>query len=296
MAMNDVNRDYAGATQEAVAAPSPGACEPVCFSRAYRRKPRSGKPEVPVIHGLANLVVLLCLLCLQGSVLLGLGPLPGAVTAGLLLAGILAWSVVHVMRRRRIFDAADLAAPDEAARLRCVGCRPQLERHGPLTDLAFEPAVFHSLFVQSPMRFQVVVFILLLIPAFAAMHFFLALFMGKPQWSWLFLTKIWLAIGMALWFMGWMWPTYFRVVPGRLDVMRFSNLRGRPIATSRYDLRRSKITVDLRRSILFIDGEDGQADFTFLLMRERDRFGYYILLGALSTHRPPPLPDDALLG
>ncbi|UCG33370.1 MAG: hypothetical protein JSU68_01820 [Phycisphaerales bacterium] len=294
--MNDRSFDEAGSTAEAVAAPSPGACEQVGFSRACRRKPRSGKPEVPVIHGLANLVVLLCLIALQGSVLLGLGPIPGAVAAGLLLAGILAWSVVHIRRRRRIFDAADLDVADDTVRLLCIGSRAYLERHGPLADLAFEPAIFRSLFVQRSMKYQVVVFVLLLIPAYAAVHYFLAWFMGKPQWSWQLVLKIWLAIGVVLWFTGWMWPTYFRVVPGRLDVMRFSNLRGRPIAVSRYDLRRSRITVDLRRSILFIDGEDGQADFTFLLMRERDRFGYYILLGALSTHQPPPLPEDALLG
>lgn len=295
--MNDANPDNVRSNQEVdAAAPSPGACEPICFSRACHRKPRAGRPEVPVIHGLANLAVLTCLIALQGSVLLGLGPLPGAVAAGLLLASILAWSVVHVRRRRRIFDAASLDAPDESVRLCCVGSRAHLERHGPLADLAFEPAVFNSLFVQSSMRYQVVVFILLLIPAYVGVHYFLAWFMGRPQWSWQFVLKIWLAIGVVLWFVGWMWPTYFRVVPGRLDVMRFSNLRGRPLTIRRYDLRRSRITVDLRRSILFIDAEDCRVDLTFMLMRDRDRFGYYVLLGALSTHQPPPLPEDALLG
>lgn len=242
------------------------------------------------------MALLLGLILIRGSDLLGFGPLPGVWLSGGLAVVALLWCIVHLTRRVGVFDAVPNAGPNESFRLNCVGPREYLEQHGPLADLSFEPAIFHSIFVQKSMRCQVVVFILVLLPAFAVMHYLFAWFLGIPGWDRLVLSKIWLAVGLALWFTGWMWPTYFRVVPGRLDVMRFSNLHGRPIAIERFDLRQAKITVDLRRSIIFVDDGCRKADFTFMLMRGRTRFAYYVLLAALSTHKPPPLPDDALLG
>ena len=272
------------------------APEIIYFSGKFKRKPRCPYPTVPVIHGLVNVALLVGLILVRGGQVMGFGALPGALLSGTLAVLAVLWCVAHVARRSSTFEAIPNPAPDESRRLNCVGPREYLERHGPLADLPFEPAIFHSIFVQKSMPFQTVVFVLLMVPALVVTHYFLAWFMGKPEWSWQILFKIWLAIGMALWFSGWMWPTYFRIVPGRLEVMRFSNLRGRPVAIERFDLRGAKIIVDLRRSVIFIDGEDRRADFAFLLMRGRTRFAYYVLLAALSSHEPPPLPDDALLG
>ena len=276
--------------------PGPETVEPVHFCRKSKRKQRSGAPTAPVIHGLVSMALLLGLILIRGSDLLGFGPLPGVSLSGALAAGAVLWCILHLTRRVGIFDAVPNAAPDESFRLNCVGPREYLEQHGPLTDLSFEPAIFHSIFVQKSTRSQVVVFILVLLPAFVVMHYLFAWFLGIPGWGKLVLSKTWLAVGLALWFTGWMWPTYFRVVPGRLDVMRFSNLRGRPVAFEQYDLRQARIMVDLRRSVIFLDYGYRKADFTFMLMRGRTRFAYYVLLAALSTHKPPPLPDDALLG
>jgi hypothetical protein len=94
----------------------------------------------------------------------------------------------------------------------------------------------------------------------------------------------------------WLWPTYFRVVPGRLDVMRFGSLRGRPVSIERFDLHTAKLLVDMRRWVVFIDDEERQIELPIALMRDRRRFAHAVLLAALSTYEPAPLPDDALLG
>jgi hypothetical protein len=98
---------------------------------------------------------------------------------------------------------------------------------------------------------------------------------------------------------GWLWPTYFRIVPGRLDVMRFNNLRNRLVGVCRLDLRKAKLLIDLRRGVIFIDDADGHTgEFPIVWMRRatRERLAYHLLLAALSSYQAPDLPDDKLLG
>ncbi|RJP33774.1 MAG: hypothetical protein C4547_11780 [Phycisphaerales bacterium] len=99
-----------------------------------------------------------------------------------------------------------------------------------------------------------------------------------------------------------LWPTYYRVVPGRLDVMRFNMLRNEPVSIAQHPLRDAWIEIDLRRCVVIIGrrNEPGEpqteAELPILLMRRRTEFAHALLLAAISTHEAPPLPDDALLG
>jgi hypothetical protein len=94
----------------------------------------------------------------------------------------------------------------------------------------------------------------------------------------------------------WLWPTYFRVMPGRLEVMRFSTLAGRPISFERFDLRQASVLVDLRRSVVFVDEGDRRGEYAIALMRGRTRFAHALFWAAMNTHQPPDLPEDKLLG
>jgi hypothetical protein len=106
----------------------------------------------------------------------------------------------------------------------------------------------------------------------------------------------WGALVAARLVVAWLWPTYFRVMPGRLDVMRFSTLRGRAISFERFDLRQARVLADLRRSVVFIDEGENRAEYAIGLMRGRTRFAHALFWAAMNTHEPPELPADRLLG
>lgn len=48
-------------------------------------------------------------------------------------------------------------------------------------------------------------------------------------------------------------PTYVRIVPGRLDVLRFSLFRLRPASLASFDLRRSRVLIDVRRAVVLVE-------------------------------------------
>ena len=119
------------------------------------------------------------------------------------------------------------------------------------------------------------------------------------DWSHFFLGKLCAGFTMGAAIVGWLWPTYFRIVPGRLDVMRFNNLLNRPVSVERYNLRTAKLLIDLRRGVIFVDESDGRTgEFPIVWMRRstRERLAYHLLLAAISSYEAPMLPDDRLLG
>ncbi len=189
-------------------------------------------------------------------------------------------------------------APTHDSRLASVGNRRKVESIGELADVLFEPAIFRAPFFggfekghDRTALFAGIVMIIVcaltvlrlgLGGAFAASaHYYLAA-----------------GIGLALLVHEWLSPTYLRIVPGRVDVMEFGVfLRGRARVT-KYDLRTARVVVDLRQLAVFIDDNEKNvhAELAIAFVRDRYRLAYYLLLAALSTHEPGPLPDDALVG
>lgn len=92
-------------------------------------------------------------------------------------------------------------------------------------------------------------------------------------------------------------PTYFRIVPGRLDVMQYFALSRSKPSISKFDLRSSRVLVDLNRDVILIEPSDGPVRI-LRVGSVVDRIGLAraIFEAARSTHPAPPLPDDALLG
>ena len=91
-------------------------------------------------------------------------------------------------------------------------------------------------------------------------------------------------------------PIYFRVVPGRLDVLHYSAFRHRPLRTLFHDLKSAPVLVDLRRSLIFIGEGRKIAEYSFLLVPAGARLAYQVLVAAISTYKPGPLPEDDMVG
>jgi len=92
-------------------------------------------------------------------------------------------------------------------------------------------------------------------------------------------------------------PVYYRVVPRRLDMMRFSALTNRAKVVERWSLVTAQVEVDFeKRRIELRDDEDRRLTIWIPGVTEPYRFAVGLMQGAISTHEPAPLPDDRLLG
>jgi hypothetical protein len=169
-------------------------------------------------------------------------------------------------------------------------------KHGDLIDIPFEPRIFRVPFATgftSGMIAVGSVFTLLL----AAILHWAAIQLGfRAGWGDFCYAEFLAAFLAVAYTVEWLRPTYFRVVPGRLDVMRFGPFLRGPARRQSLDLRRADLLIDLRKSVLFVDLDDSKHDFAIAFLRDRTRFAYYLLLAAISTFEPAELPDDALLG
>jgi hypothetical protein len=103
-----------------------------------------------------------------------------------------------------------------------------------------------------------------------------------------------LAIARIIW--GFAWPTYIRIVPGRVDILRHPFLgTGQPTAQP-LDLKNARILLNLRHGRTYIhpagapDGEWLSGVIGGPIRRGRE-MGLAILAAALSTFEPPPLEE-----
>ena len=190
--------------------------------------------------------------------------------------------------------------------MRCGGKLKHLARIaalGPIGDELFEPAVFLAIgSTRSPARKQFVQILagvaIVVGGAWAEQHFIHRL--SAPYF--LFLA----GVGGAMLAGAAVFPTYLRVVPGRIDVMECALLGRRIITVRRIDLRSLPVFVEANRQMLEIGrdagsgkGADGSKScevIPFAAIWDRWGFAHAVLRGAISTHTPPPLPDDALVG
>lgn len=96
-----------------------------------------------------------------------------------------------------------------------------------------------------------------------------------------------------------LFPRYYRVVPGRLDILDYTPFRRKPHSIEKINLRGA--TVDVRYDIGKIEIETDSCppmkkDISLTDCKERHRFAEAIMLAAMSSAAAPPLPDDELLG
>ena len=94
-------------------------------------------------------------------------------------------------------------------------------------------------------------------------------------------------------------PTYYRVVPGRIDVLRFGLLRRQPLQVEHIDLRNAaQIVIEFDHAKIRIS--EGIASNERVLKlndaAEPHRLAEAVVQAAISTYPAAPLPDDDLTG
>ena len=92
-------------------------------------------------------------------------------------------------------------------------------------------------------------------------------------------------------------PTYYRVAPGRLDILRYRFLSTKPCELEKIPLRHAEVTARFDKSRVVIrqpDETETQLDLEGIL--DHDRFVRALLCAATCDRPTPPLPDDALYG
>lgn len=217
--------------------------------------------------------------------------------ASFVLVPILIAYVGYRIREARFdlrFDRTLDPAPDPGSRLCCVGRREDLAKRGEFVDVPFEPILFTGYFSDETKRHMDVVGLMLTLIFGALFWFYFP--MSNPTAMNRLLFVMWFSIASSSLIVAWLWPTYFRVMPGRLEVMRFSTLRGRAISFERFDMRQAWVLVDLRRSVVFINEGKKRAEYAIGLMRGRTCFAHALFWAAMNTHQAPELPEDRLLG
>lgn len=204
--------------------------------------------------------------------------------------------IIRHSRRRKRAEADAGEGEDSAGRIACVGESEMLAAHGELTDVAFAPSVFFAPVLPSAANRarSVVVWVGLsvglLIPTFIASY----AMTGRPYG--LGIAQLVGPVALAFLVAEFLYPQYVRIVPGRVDVLHYAPLRWRAVRTERYNLKRARVFVDLKLSVVVIDDRERKLEFSTAFIPRGRRLAYMILLAAISTHEPGPLPDDELLG
>lgn len=171
-------------------------------------------------------------------------------------------------------------------RLCCVGDAADLSQYGEFADVPFEPRVFRASLALG-LGSDLGLALLLINGMLLASYYFQDNAVG-------FISVVAIVVlfpGLLLFR-----PKYFRLVPGKLEVLTFSFLRWSPRKHQQFDLRNARIIADLRSHIVVIDLGKCVVEYTIRFLPERKRFVHSLFLAAMSTHEPAPLPADALSG
>ncbi len=99
----------------------------------------------------------------------------------------------------------------------------------------------------------------------------------------------------------WITPTYVRIAPGVLDVLRFGFLEKGMPRFERWDLRRAEILADARSGLVRVwdDSREGSRGLMLKsgqLSCKTETLIKQVFRAARTRHQTPPLPEDALVG
>lgn len=218
-----------------------------------------------------------------------LRPLPIIVLAAL---AVLVWYAIRGVQSKRLRAQTKEEDVDPAdARFMCIATPPSRRPDGALPDVPFEPRVFRAFLAATPpvkaWGLGVLVGMILSAGVYAGIVPKETRFLGPlVLWAIMF-TGI--ATGEFL------WPTYFRVTPGQLEAIRYSMLSDRPVSVVKFSLRDARIIYNWPKQALHLYVDEWK-DYWVMFMPDRRQFIRALFLAAASTHRSPPVPDDALLG
>lgn len=162
-----------------------------------------------------------------------------------------------------------------------------------LPDVAFEPRFFRVRERKYGMSAEtrIVRFVVL---AILVVSMFLLL--GKP--CALVFSLVMAVVWVMLFYSLFSKPTYYRVVPGRIDIMSFRTFGEQPERVRSLSLRETQICIDLTRTKCFVtlEGHGLRCEFDRAGTGNPLGFAMAVALGAKSTSPAPNIPMDALLG
>lgn len=295
------------------------------LSKALR--PRGKRARREMRH--QNFRALVPVLRIPSFFMVGIAVTVATVVGGLLarLVGVNFWAVVSAtiaasvgawfwfMSTRalpRVPDGVKYPISEDADdRYRLRVCLSERQAHAilgtPLSNDPFEPRVFAvPLAMPTPAWPVWTSYLVLTIGLSIAWMFVRKRFMGSiGPWPMMGPWDFWAIMCVCLVPYAWTWPTYLRITPGRLEVMRYRFLgMGTPDVTS-FDLRRVRLLIDLgpgsvqiaepvtaadepelQRTIVLSDWGPRWTDIARALL-EAARF---------EGDAAAPLPKDALLG
>ena len=208
------------------------------------------------------------------------------------LVGILVFR--YLFRRVRKVWEVEMNPVAWDPRLKAVGEEKELRPLAELPDVPFEPMIAQDILLGSRGG-----------PAILFLGYGLFHVLNPPlkrsftnPWATTGLCVAFICVMYAmlrLWF--YIFPTYYRVVPGRLDVLKGSPFARTPWLHDRYDLRVARVIARFDQNTLYVYSP-GQRSLEISLgtISEPEEFVKTVFQAAVCTHTAPPLPDDALLG
>lgn len=201
---------------------------------------------------------------------------------GLTQIGVFAWN-----RRRQQLPrvVGPWPAPAESARLEAYGRPEELLPLAALEDLPREPAIFPC--VQTPLGKPMERWGLLGLFVLGASSF------AVQVWG---TTAVAMSIVAALWLLSQLRPTYYRVVPGRLDILVGTPFSGTVRLAGRWNLRDALVKMRFDRQELLITSWAAKRTLCVGSISEPHAFVRAVFEAAISSHPTASLPDDALLG
>ena len=215
---------------------------------------------------------------------------------------IVGWLIVRAIvnrRRSKVWVGNVPKKLDQSeGRLQAVGKNGQLARlkaMGEVRDETFEPIVLLAPKV-IPMPGPARVVMIVTATVFCGLMVLLQkTTLPTMGFGWL---QIMAGCGLGVGVQMLLWPTYARITPGRLDIMRYRLGSRRPTTTTIF-LRDARVLAHLDKDTLFVKTNAPGSRWTVLNLRgvwSPMELVHAVLRGAMSTAPTPPLPEDELIG
>ena len=189
---------------------------------------------------------------------------------------------------------SDLKPMPLGARLIAVGNLDDLSNLTEFSDQPFEPIIIERHMVVSSMWWVFATGLLAGLVLTALVMWLGGPFSGMPG------LMAGLGFGVAsvlFWIPARLRPLYYRIVPGRMDAMRYSLFQKKAQLLGRIDLSMARIRVEFARQTIEIQSpKDGRFKMRLFNVSEPHEFVRGLFQAALCKHPAPPLPDDQLLG
>jgi len=198
-------------------------------------------------------------------------------------------------RRRRFVSQLPLH-PDESQRLQCIGNPGAITSVGPLRNILFEPAEFNIAWTKSAYGRDGAKALALLTGVIALVVYVGAVFAYSLPLLPAILFCAPFIVSTVYAVVATFWRTRLRIVPGRMEVLQYSVFGRRRSYRVVIPLRETKVLVNMWKHYVRVEGpgvENGKWILGTQLVPRRRELAYYVLLAALSTHKPGPIDDEA---